>query len=631
MPKHVPRSGADIRLRRRLGAGAQPAPLTVRFAATVLLATGAASFVSPVLAFQVFKVDPYCPDPGVYGTIQDAVNAAAAYSDADHADYVWIATNSGTGYSGQHIVVNDPETVIIEGGFFDCTDVDPGTDLTTISGAGNDGGPVLDIIGTGHTVYLSNLFITGAQRGAGTSGGGINFSGHGELDIVQGYVFLNQAGYGAGINVSASGGQAVVKLLHDATIYLNTAAVSGGGVRLEGNSRLFVLDPKVAINGNTAAAYGGGIEILGPARADIDSPGGGFGDGVIAANYAANGGGVAVIDNGNGAAVLRVFADGSHQPVQIVENRAATNGGGIYVSAQAKACLIAPYLYNNIAEDGAAIYYEDPAAGTSGALNSAGIYINHQYGYDCGPEPEANLGGTTYCVPADAQCNVIAGSSTKHADDTPSSGSIIRAHGGDFEAVHFRLQGNIAGTGMQLDNARNMYVVRGLITDNTISGYLLLGPVENAGLAGSTIANNSIGGDHVFLLQGSQGVGLQSDIIYQPGLATIDTLGPGVLYVADLLTNTNSFLPEGNPSTVQGTPSFVDAANGDYHLRGDSLGIDFADDLTIFFPEIYLDLDGLPPVDLPQVSNFIGPVDLGAYERQFHCALDEIFCDGFNR
>lgn len=602
-----------------------------RFTTGWPIAALAALACSPAFAFNVYKVDPYCPDPTAYTTIQDAVDAAA---NNPGADYVWISTNAENGnYTHQHIVVNDPDDVIIEGGFFDCTDFDPGSDLTTISGGNADGGPVFDVIGTGHNVYLGNLFITGANRGSGDNGGGINFTGYGELDIAASWVFNNYAGYGAGINVSASGGSAVLRLRQDAIVYENTAYVSGGGIRLEGNARLLVIDPRVAINGNTAAGYGGGIVISGPARADIASAVRGFGDGVVAANYAANGGGIAVIDNGNGKAVLRVFADGSHLPSAIVENRATSNGGGIYLYGDAKACVSAPYLHDNIAEDGAAIFYEDPAAGTSNAQNAAGIYISEQTGYSCGPDLESDLGGTTACIASDSHCNLVSGNLTRHADSTPSSGATFRAHGGDFDMNHVRVQDNIAGSLMLLDDTRSIYIVRCLITDNSASGALVIAsPNLTGSTVGCTIANNTLGERFVFSLQGSQDFEFEDDLIYQPGKLAVDPATSSnfaVLSAVSMLVNESNNLPPGNPTVVEGTPTFVDAANRDYHLRGDSLGIDFAPADNIVYAELYSDLDGLQVVDLPQVPNFTGPRDVGVYERQFHCALDEVFCNGF--
>lgn len=84
-------------------------------------------------------------------------------------------------------------------------------------------------------------------------------------------------------------------------------------------------------------------------------------------------------------------------------------------------------------------------------------------------------------------------------------------------------------------------------------------------------------------------------------------------------------------SDVQGTPDFVNAAGGDYHLRPDSQGVDYAPADS----NISIDLDDRPrDVDLDSVPNIYGPRDLGAYERQnafFECgASDSIFCDGFD-
>ena len=110
---------------------------------------------------------------------------------------------------------------------------------------------------------------------------------------------------------------------------------------------------------------------------------------------------------------LARFADGSHQPTPIVENRADSNGGAVYVSGNVRATLYAPHIVDNTAEDGAVVYY-DPAAS-----NDGNIAFNGGDSYD--PDKVSSLGGTTYCVPVDTQCNVIAGNSTRHTDDTPSS------------------------------------------------------------------------------------------------------------------------------------------------------------------------------------------------------------------
>ena len=101
-----------------------------------------------------------------------------------------------------------------------------------------------------------------------------------------------------------------------------------------------------------------------------------------------------------------------------------------------------------------------------------------------------------------------------------------------------------------------------------------------------------------------------------------------------MLSNDRSTLPD-TAYIEEGEPTFVDAANGDYHLMPTSLGVDFApiDDTTF---ATLLDLDRQRRVvDLPNVANNFGPMDLGAYEIQLSTVLacanaDTIFCDGFD-
>ena len=80
---------------------------------------------------------------------------------------------------------------------------------------------------------------------------------------------------------------------------------------------------------------------------------------------------------------------------------------------------------------------------------------------------------------------------------------------------------------------------------------------------------------------------------------------------------------------MQGDPSFVDVAQGDYHLRPTSLAIDVA-------PPVAgddRDLDGNPhDQDIVSVPDQDGDRDLGAYERQQrYCgAADTVFCATFD-
>lgn len=97
-----------------------------------------------------------------YTTIQDAVDAAAAY---EGEKYVTIATNQS--YTAQSITISDQNLHLL-GGIGDCNSFSP-SGTTTISGAGAS---VLTILGTSN-VTLSSLEITGGSTAG--SGGGIYF------------------------------------------------------------------------------------------------------------------------------------------------------------------------------------------------------------------------------------------------------------------------------------------------------------------------------------------------------------------------------------------------------------------------------------------------------------------------
>jgi len=178
-------------------------------------------------AFAVYTVggDATCQ----FAFVQDAIDAAAGNPGED---YVFIASNRV--YEDQHLVVSDQDVDIV-GGFTDCSDFEPGTDQTVIGGT--SGHSVLEIEGTSH-VLLSNVELTGAVMDDSHSGGGIYFGGEGGLTLQTSWIFQNQAGYGGGIDVSPTGPTTLTLL--GSVVSSNTALVSGGGIRIEGNTTLIV-------------------------------------------------------------------------------------------------------------------------------------------------------------------------------------------------------------------------------------------------------------------------------------------------------------------------------------------------------------------------------------------------------
>lgn len=598
-------------------------------------------------AFRVFKVDPFCPDPTVYSTIQDAVDAAAAFSDDDHADYVWISDNTDIdGYEKQHVVVNDSENVLIEGGFFDCTDFDPGSDQTSVSGAGNDGGPVFEIVGNGNNVYLGNLSIAGAQRGGGTKGGGINFTGQGSLTLGNMTIANNHAGSGGGVYVEQSGGDVSLTLLAKTLIYFNSADGDGGGIALVGykpgtvggNALMYADSTDTWIAYNDAGGSGGGLFLKWFANAYIGSPGFG-GLGVLYNNSAVNGGAIGISSPdgyagvGTGPMVNLYTADPSH-PVRLQSNTATQFGGAVYVKAGPKlpqsntACFVA---YNfriddNIAPEGAAIYTEPNGGATSVLLNRfTGCYqlASHFPNQAC-------AAGTI--------CNSIDGNGALDSLGDPTDGaSILFQTDGRFQAERVSLRGNIGGyvvhaIGNGDDSNSGIFMNDVLIADSDVGGELLRfdGPpstqyAQPVSLLSATLTHNAVGSPYVIHVE--HNFRLYHSIIDQPGKAVVYyTLPAGGDFDAygNLVSDTST-IPYGS---TQGTPTFVDAVAGNYHLTPWSLGVDFALDGGTVDGE---DLDGNTRiVDLTSIPNESGKTrDAGAYEVQYVCAADELFCSGF--
>ena len=571
-----------------------------------------------------------CP----YRDIQAAVDAAAAHPGPD---YVWIVDDHT--YTGEQVLVTDTETVVIEGGFSTC-DIPTPDSFSTVSGAGNGGGAVFTIRGA-VDVAFQNLLITGASRDGDASGGGIDFDGTGSLELITTTVAFNTAGYGGGLNVKGEAGGATLTISHDTGIIDNTGTTSGGGIRIEGETHLDVLEPNTLIEGNHALnGYGGGIEVLGPARAAVGSPG--IGGAVIQFNDAQNGGGVAVIaiEAGRGGLDPRIdlFTTDPANPVQISNNFASSKGGAIYLQSldgtllnprdivRAYLCADDFRINDNLAADGAAIYAD---WGTLEGAPDAGsvVYLNS----------DACNGLAVRCAPGVA-CNELSRNLAEDSNAQPTGGAaILIGHDGALDARRFVLRGSEGGTlvtGAASDlGYASIEMDECLIVDNHTQHELVHLVEGSLKVNNCTISHDAVDNGHVFYVedQAQIAIELADDIVDESGILALDYAGdPANVSARWILSNDIGTLPP--DETIQaGVPTFVDAPAGDYHLDAHSLGVDFAPPIDNGTDD-GMDLDrNQRLVDLLGIPNQFGALDLGAYEIQSHCVLvDTLFCDGFD-
>lgn len=575
--------------------------------------------------------DAQCTD----NDIQSAIDHATCDSN------IIVLTGEHT-YTAQHLDINNKSLLltattqgcgppgICEGG---CPPT-PTSPVITISGAGHSGDSVLYIHGSSN-VTVQYIEITGGNNLNGvnpTYGGGIHFDGRGSLTLDTTTIDNNTAMFGGGINFTGSGGFAGLGVLGHTIIASNTAGASGGGIRIDGDAYMSVVQDNTLIwNNHAPSGYGGGIDVVGPAHADVGSPG--FGSlGVIFANDAQYGGGIAITSgqhNGYSAEV-QLFTTDPTRPVRVHGNFASGSGGAFYLkpyvgtsgNAFATLCAFDARIEDNGAPEGSAIYADRDSF--LGGLGTAGGRVEfNQSLYNCSGLPSF----ARKCA-AGVPCNTVSGNDAINENGQPTEGATIRVvDDGWLSANRIALRGNTGGYAIRASAPK--------ITAHTLSNCLL---AENdvsrqlVSTSGSmqidscTLVNNTILSSNT--IHAGSDLTLANSIIDQPGnLALAYSGSASDLHVDYVLSSDVTTLPPVEGVAV-GEPTFVDAAHGDYHLQLNSLGVDYA-------PAISgddRDLDNFPRDQDLSPGNLWGVRDLGAYERQHDCSRgDTVFCDSFER
>ena len=565
-----------------------------------------------------------------HGTIQSALNAAAASPGADTVRLTRSLT-----YQPEANSINDSQNLNLVGGFATCTQAATDSIKTVVSGAGGAAEPVLRInAGTGVVIKLRHLSISGGDEDGGGAGGGIYFQGDGVLEVIESTITNNSAAYGGGIYALGTGTNAELIISEGNIISANTARYSGGGISIGGPIEMTMIAPNSIIAFNEAlgqaagTGYGGGLQVSGRAIAYIGTSGVG-GLGAIYSNEAINGGGISINSGAaDGAdALVYLFTTNPTQPVAVRGNYASNTGGGIYLQSYA-GFLTAAYgllcawdfrIEDNAARDGSAIY-----------LNSDSFLDVYQGSRVELNDPSCTRPGAVRCA-SGTPCNTISGNDAVETGGGFSNGATLRLLT-DTSLIgnRFEMRGNRGGDGMRIDGFVAFVRLRDcLLAGNQYSRQLLRTEGDSlADIAGCTIARNIINSTDV--LQIATSLTMRDTIIDQPGNLTLAYSGStSQLNVENVLASDITTLPS-DPSIISGDPSFVNAANGDFHVCADSLATDFAEPVV----GDDRDLDNQPrDQDLPGVPNLFGVRDLGAYELPAGAtgcgAADAIFRNGF--
>lgn len=584
--------------------------------------------------------------------IQTAINTAVPGGGITN---IRIARNAV--YNAQQLDINGRNVRLI-GGYADCDQAAADTIRTVLNGAGGAANTVVTVRGSTQVVAFYNLEITGGDEVTSSAGkgGGVTVAGGPHTLVFFDNVSIhdNQAGYGGGVFIrnefSANADDVYVYFGDNVLIDSNYAAYGGGGIWC-GDARVVAVGSNSRISRNTTAGTVGMTVINGPGggiRAENCQMwiGATSNLGTLTLNEAGgNGGGLSVTGE---RAVVRLYTRSANRPSFVLSNTAGGVGGGIDIGSSAQVTGYDLVVADNIARGGgggAAVFDNDgPPSATltlQGSLEGAPA------------DPQSPEGVAVNCN-ATLRCNRISDNLASDANGTRRPGAAARIEGYDTLTFPAGVYPTIALYGTQLSGNDGESVLRtfisgnggdlhvlldgALVVDNVVTGTVLHNPETTLlGFGGrleiraTTIAGNSMGGADV--IRTIDSYELRSSIVWQPGKRALNVLdaSANVTNVDYLLANDLTGIPASTHNLIA-DPRFEDPGSGNYRLRLDSPGVDYAPQLTGLFdrPVGLATADHLTRMrDLASVPNEFGAQDVGAYERQFACAGDTIFCGGF--
>ena len=560
--------------------------------------------------------------------IQNAIDSGSAE--------IRIASNST--YEENVVIDNTLIDILIRGGFTDCTQANNGIqsdaieDWTVVTRATGSVTSVFSIrdLPSGITTSFENLKIIGGDSQSQGSGGSVSFK-ETNSDGIFNNVWMTgayQSFTGGGLSVVSSN---TTVLLNNTDIFNNRVADNGGGIYCNNFSDEYrdgsiVLSESSNLYANYAGNSGGGALIgkdcFFASFSGSATVNGGKG---IFDNTAVNhGGGISAFGSGDvhiDGHVICAWLDGclgnATDPASVYGNTANTlgvnrNGGAINASGPGTSItIVAGHIYDNTISPGLTSF---GAGGAVSLTNGAALSIQY-------PDPENS---EFDCWSTD-RCNMFS-------DNSAHLGGVIYTNDAQvgITSAYFEDNRANAGTVAYLSGNENVVIRNGVFNNNGDNGngafhdqYLIQAFGPTIDLAYSTIADNKSEAGVFYISAPASTLNLQSSIIHDPESGSVINESSGTI-------NSNCVMAH-ELSSFSGTdnalddPEFVDRAKRDYHLdNSKSPAIDYCRFFaTNFNRDIEFQERGF---DDPNLSNFLGPYDIGADEA---IAIELVFEDGF--
>lgn len=600
-PLAVPESAMKTATNR---SPAQPLALVVIVAISMIIGTGWSTKASAMLT-----VGPASDAACQFHSIADAVQAAGQVSGPE---LIAVSSNSWTGQTT--VIDHDPDGLIIEGGFANCS-AGISTGRTTIDGSGAvQNGPLFVHSGNGPLTLLHLIIQNGAGAVTSVVAGPLTLS-----DVL---IYSNHADYGGGLFVSGNDVFRMTLNLIGSSINSNSATANGGGlylskvdVSISGGSNILGNIAQGTTGSNTGD--GGGIYAI-DSNIRVDDHGATTND-FIGSNFAHhNGGGVYQSITSAGNYGLVILNDRAGQPLVVAHNTAQNQGGAFYLSTIGSNRQIFSFadfenavMNGNEAYEGALVYVFS---------SGDGLGVDTQVQFS-----QSQVGDTLPPCSAGLECNAI---DNNHA----IGGSIIQANaaGSTGRAAVILDRARVRNNRADVLLGGNAYMQMGssLFTGNEVQE-LAFTTSSDMLIRNSTFANNTIGSDQMFTVAiPPASLAILHSLFVQPSGHSVAAyqIGAGVgLTVRDIGTQNVGFASGTNVQNLFNP--FVDDVHGNYHILLTSSAVDrwgWANDPNDPPPNV--DLDGaMRPYVMNSTST---PYDFGAYEAG--AVVDRIFENGFD-